>query len=146
MDPFVNPPNIIVDYIGTITLEPNVGLHTITNTSAPRVVDLSPSSPKTARLEKSTKGDLDFEHTPISQYLRHPRPMIFKVGVGSRLIVVATSMNHFQPPIKDLSTHQVSRRKRPIIQTIITFVGEHNYEQPHINDGILDIKGQHPTN
>jgi hypothetical protein len=25
------------------------------------------------------------------------------------------------------------------------FVGEHNYEQPHTNDGILDIEGRHPT-
>ncbi len=108
MDPLVNPPNIVVDYIGTITLEPGVGSHTITNTSAPQVADLSPSSPKIARLEKSTKGDLDFEHTPINQYLQRLRPMIFKVDVGSRLIVVATSMNHLQPPIEDLSTHKIT--------------------------------------
>ncbi len=66
MDPFVNLPNIVVDDIGDITLEPSVDLHTITNTSAPQVVDLSPSSPKTTRLEKLAKGDLDSNHAPIS--------------------------------------------------------------------------------
>jgi hypothetical protein len=35
MDPLVTPPNIVVDDIGDITLEPSVGSHTITNTSAP---------------------------------------------------------------------------------------------------------------
>jgi len=33
----------------------------------------------------------------------------------------------------------------PTIQTTIIFVGEHNYEQPHINDDILDIEKQQPT-
>ncbi len=33
----------------------------------------------------------------------------------------------------------------PIIQTTITFVGEHNYEQPHIHDDILDIERQQPN-
>jgi hypothetical protein len=35
MDPFVNPRNIVVDDIGNITLEPNVGLCMITNTNEP---------------------------------------------------------------------------------------------------------------
>ncbi len=39
MDPFINPLNIVVDDIEDITLEPNVGLCTIINTSAPQVVD-----------------------------------------------------------------------------------------------------------
>jgi hypothetical protein len=55
MDPLINPPNIVIDDIGDITLEPNVGLCTIINTSEPQVVDSSPSSPKVARLKKLTK-------------------------------------------------------------------------------------------
>jgi hypothetical protein len=39
MDPFINPLNIVVDDIEDITLEPNVGLCMIINTSAPQVVD-----------------------------------------------------------------------------------------------------------
>ncbi len=54
MEPFVNPPNIIVDEMGDITLELGVYPHIITNTSAPQVVDPSPSSPKVARPKKST--------------------------------------------------------------------------------------------
>jgi hypothetical protein len=52
MDPLVNPPNIVVDDIGDITLEPNVGPHMATSTNAPQVADLNPSNPKVARLEK----------------------------------------------------------------------------------------------
>jgi hypothetical protein len=44
-----------------------------------------------------------------------------------------------------LSTCQVIQGKRPINQTTITFVCEKNYEQPHTNDGILDIEGRCPT-
>jgi hypothetical protein len=55
MDPLVNPHNVVVDDIGDITLELGVGMHTIINTSAPQVVNLSPSSPKVARLEKSNR-------------------------------------------------------------------------------------------
>jgi hypothetical protein len=51
MDPLINPPNIVVDDIRDITLEPRVGLHMITKTSAPQVADPSPSSPKVAILE-----------------------------------------------------------------------------------------------
>jgi hypothetical protein len=40
-----------------------------------------------------------------------------------------------------LSTRQVIQGKRPIGQTTIDFVGEQNYEQPHNDDGILDIEG-----
>jgi hypothetical protein len=53
MDPLINPPNIIVDDIGDITLEPPVGLHMVTSTSVPQVTDLNPSSLKATRLEKS---------------------------------------------------------------------------------------------
>jgi hypothetical protein len=74
MDPLINPPNIIVDDIGDIALEPRVGLHTVTHTSVPQVRYLNPSSPKVTKLEKSIEGELDFDHTPINQYLRHPRP------------------------------------------------------------------------
>jgi hypothetical protein len=42
MDPLINPPNIVVDDIKNITLEPNVGLCMIINISEPQVVDLSP--------------------------------------------------------------------------------------------------------
>jgi hypothetical protein len=93
MDPFIDLPNIVVDDIGDITLEPSVGLHTITNTNAPQLVDLSPSSPKAIRPEKLAKGDLDFDYALISQYLQHPRPLIPKVPMGSKLVVVAASMN-----------------------------------------------------
>jgi hypothetical protein len=105
MDPFVNPPNIVVDDIGDITLEPSVGLHTIINTSAPQVADPSPSSPKAVRPKKSTKGDFDFDHALINQYLQRLRPSIPKVLVGSRQVVVVASMNCFQPPIENSSTH-----------------------------------------
>jgi hypothetical protein len=54
-------------------------------------------------------------------------------------------MNRFQPPIEDLSTHSFVWRKRPIVQTTIDFVNEHNYERLHIDDGILDTEGQHPN-
>jgi hypothetical protein len=43
MDPLINPPNIIDDDIGDITLEPSVGSHTNINTSAPQVANPSPS-------------------------------------------------------------------------------------------------------
>jgi hypothetical protein len=82
-----------IDDIGDITLEPNVGLCTIINTSEPQVVDSSPSSFIVTRPKMSTKGDLDFDHAPINQYLQHPRPPIPEVDVGSRLIIVVTSMN-----------------------------------------------------
>jgi hypothetical protein len=55
MDPFINPLNIVVDDIGDITLEPSVGLCTIINTSAPQVVDPSPSNPKVARLKANKR-------------------------------------------------------------------------------------------
>jgi hypothetical protein len=67
MDPFVNPPNIVVDDLGDITLELGVGPCTITNTSAPQVANPSPSSLKVIRLEKSTKCDSNFDHP---QYLK----------------------------------------------------------------------------
>jgi hypothetical protein len=38
----------------------------IINTSAPQVANLSPSSPKVARLEKSIEGDSDFNHALIN--------------------------------------------------------------------------------
>jgi len=66
MDPLINPPNIVVDDIGDITLELGVGLHTSTNTSAPQVADPSPSSPKLARPKKSTEGDSNFDRTLIN--------------------------------------------------------------------------------
>jgi hypothetical protein len=105
MDPLVNPPNIVVDDIRDITLEPSVGSHTIINTSAPQVMDLSPSSPKATRPKKSAKGDLDFDHALINQYLQRPRPPILEIPMGSKHVVVATSMNYFQPPIENSSTH-----------------------------------------
>jgi hypothetical protein len=105
MDPLVNSPNIVVDDIGDITLEPSVGSHTIINISAPQVVNPSPSSPKATRREKSTKGDLDFDHAFINQYLQHPRLPIPEVPMGSRQVVVVASMNCLQPPIEDSSTH-----------------------------------------
>ncbi len=66
MDPLVNPPNIVVDDIGNITLELGVGPHTIINTSAPQVVDPSLSSFKITRPEKLVEGDSDSNHTLIS--------------------------------------------------------------------------------
>jgi hypothetical protein len=69
MDPLINLPNIVVDDIGDITLEPGVGLHTNINTSAPQVANPSPSSLKAIRLEKSIEGNSNYDHAPISQYL-----------------------------------------------------------------------------
>jgi hypothetical protein len=66
MDPRINPPNIVVDDIGDITLEPGVHPCTITNTNAPQVVDLIPLHPKVIRHEKSTEGDSDSIHAPIN--------------------------------------------------------------------------------
>jgi hypothetical protein len=66
MDLLVNPPNIIVDDIGDITLELSMGLHTVTHTSAPQVVDPSPSSPRATRLKKSIEGDSDSDHSLIN--------------------------------------------------------------------------------
>jgi len=66
MGPLVNPPDIVVDDIEDITLEPSVGLYTIINTSALQVVNPHPSSLKATRLEKSTEGDLNSNHAPIS--------------------------------------------------------------------------------
>jgi hypothetical protein len=51
MEPFINPPNIVVDDIGDIILELGVGPHMNINTNAPQVADPSPSSPKATRLE-----------------------------------------------------------------------------------------------
>jgi hypothetical protein len=64
--------------------------------------------------------------------------------MGSKLIIMSTSMNCFLPPIEDLSTCRVIWGKRRIVQKIIIFVGEHNYERPQTNDDILDIEGWRP--
>jgi hypothetical protein len=101
MDPLINPPNIIDVDIGDIALEPPVSLHTVTNTNVPQVTDLNPSSTKATRLEKSIEGALDSDHTPINEYLRHPKPPMIEIDVGSKLVVVATSMNWFRSPIED---------------------------------------------
>jgi len=82
MDPFVTPPNIVVDDIRDITLELNVGPHMVTNIDAPHVANLNPSSPKVARLENSTQGDLDCDHAPIMQYLQRPKPLMPRVDWG----------------------------------------------------------------
>ncbi len=71
-----------------------MGPHTITNTNAPQVNNPNPSSPKDIKLEKSIEGDLYFEHALISKYLQHPRPSNLEIDVGSKLVVVAASMNH----------------------------------------------------
>jgi hypothetical protein len=65
VDPFINPPNIVVDDIGDITMEPGMGPHKVINTSAPKVVHLSPSSPRVARHSKSIEIDSNFDHAPI---------------------------------------------------------------------------------
>jgi hypothetical protein len=65
--------------------------------------------------------------------------------MGPRLVVMAASMNNILPPIENSATHWVTQGKRPIVEGTIAFIGEHNYEQPHIDDGILDIEGQRPT-
>jgi len=62
MDPLVNPPNIVVDDIRDITLELNVDKHTVTNKSAPQVMDLSPSSLKAIKPKNTMEGDLDYDH------------------------------------------------------------------------------------
>ncbi len=67
---------------------------------------------------------------------------MLEVDVGSRLVAT------WQLPwivFEDSSTHQITQKKRSINQTTIALVGEHNYEWPHIDDGILDIEGWHPT-
>jgi hypothetical protein len=63
-------------------------------TSAPQIVHPNPSSPTPARLEKSIEGDSNFDHVPINKYLWHSRPSMAKIDVGSRLIIMAASMNH----------------------------------------------------
>ncbi len=68
-------------------------------------MDLSPSNPKVTRPEKSAKGNLDFDHALINQYLERPKPPIPEIPMGSRHVVVAASMNCFQPPIENSSTH-----------------------------------------
>ncbi len=115
MDQLVNPPNIVVDDIGDITLEPCVCLHMIINTSAPQVVDPSLSSLRVARIEKLIEGDLYFDHAPIGQYLWCPRPLIPKNPVGSKLIIMVASMSCLLPPIEDSSTHRITQGKRPTI-------------------------------
>jgi hypothetical protein len=65
VDPLINPPIIVVDDIGDITLEPGGGLHTIINKNAPQVVHPSLSSLKITRPSKSTKHYLHFDHAPI---------------------------------------------------------------------------------
>jgi len=94
MDPFINPPTVVGNDIGDITLELGVGPHMIINTSAPQVANPSPSSPKVIKPKKSTEGDLNSDHAPINQYLQHPRPLNSKIDVGSILVVVVASMNH----------------------------------------------------
>jgi hypothetical protein len=100
MDPLVNPLNIVVNDTGDTTLELGVGSYMIINTIAPQVVNLSPSSPKAARLEKSIEGDSNSNHTPINQYLWRPRPSIPEILMGSRLVVMVVSMNHLRPILK----------------------------------------------
>jgi hypothetical protein len=96
VDPLVNPPNIVVDDIQDITLEPGVGPHKVTNTSAPKVVHINPSSPKVARPSKLIEGNSNSDHALIGQYLLHPKPLMFDVDVKSKLeIVMAISMNCF---------------------------------------------------
>jgi hypothetical protein len=46
--------------------------------------------------------------------------------MGSRLVIVTTSMNHLPPPIENSSIGWITWRKRHIVQTTIAFVGEHN--------------------
>ncbi len=131
MDPLANPPNIVVDHIGDITLEPSVGSHTIINTNAPQVVDLSPLNPKVARSKKSTKDDLDSNHAPIGQCLWCPRPPNTQSSNGVKISHYGNSMNHLSSPIENSSTCRITQRKRPIVQITIVFIGEHNYESPH---------------
>jgi hypothetical protein len=66
MNPLVNPLNIVVNDVGDITLELGVGSHMITNTSAPQVVNPSPSSLKIVRPEKSIEDGLNSNHAPIN--------------------------------------------------------------------------------
>jgi hypothetical protein len=66
MGPLINPPNIVVDNIGDITLELSAGPHMITNTSAPQVVDPSPSSFTVVKPKKSIECDSNFDHALIS--------------------------------------------------------------------------------
>jgi hypothetical protein len=100
MDPLVNLPNIVVDDIGDITLEPGVGPHTIINTSAPQVVDPNPSSHKATRLEKSIEDYSNSNHAPINLYLWHPRPLILEIPIESKLIAMVVSMNYLPPSIE----------------------------------------------
>jgi hypothetical protein len=66
---------------------------------------------------------------------------MLEVDVGSRLVAMVIFMNYLWPPIENLSTHWITRKKRLINQPTIVFVGEQNYEWPYIDDGILDIEG-----
>jgi hypothetical protein len=46
----------------------------------------------------------------------------------SRLVVVVTFMSHPHTPIQDSSTQGIIEWKRLANQTIIIFVGKHDYE------------------
>jgi len=69
---------------------------------------------------------------------------MLKIDVGSRLAILATSINcgHLFKTHPHIELHQ---RKRPTNQTTTIFVNEQDYEWPHTDDNILDIEGQHPT-
>jgi len=110
----------------------------ITNTSAPWVEHLSPSSLKVTRPSKLIEHDSHSNHAPINEYLWCPTPSMPEVDVGSRLVAMVAFMNCLWPPIENLSTQWIIKKKRLINQPTIAFVGEQNYKWPHIDDGILD--------
>ncbi len=107
-DPLINPPKIVVDDIRDITLKQCVGPHMVINTSINQVMHPNPSSPTLIRLENSKEGDSNSNHAPINEYLQHLRPLVAKIDVGSKLVVVAVSMNCLQPFIENSSTHRIT--------------------------------------
>jgi hypothetical protein len=69
------------------------------------------------------------------------RPPILEVQVGSKLIIMVTSMNPCQPPIEDSSTHRVTQEKKPIVQPIIVFV---SYLLTYLQFKVIKWAKQHP--
>lgn len=55
---------------------------------------------------------------------------------------MAASMSHPCPPIQNLS-HKLLKL---VVQTTMAFISEQDYDQLHMDDGIVDIEGQCVTN
>jgi hypothetical protein len=80
MDPLINPPNIVIDGIGDITLEPSVGPYTITNTSAPHVANPSPSKQQDLKIQQKVIQILTTHQSACTYDVQDPRYPKFQRG------------------------------------------------------------------